>query len=54
MNPDPVIAETRKAKEAIAARHGYDVRKLAEDLIKRQTEGSRRLATPEPRRTKAA
>ena len=35
MKPDSVIAETRQAKEAIAARHGYDVRKLAAELIKR-------------------
>ncbi len=53
MNPDPVIAETRKAKEAIATRHGNNVRKLAKDLIKRQNEDERRLAGPAQRRRKA-
>ena len=53
MNPDPVIAETRKAKEAIAARHGFDVRKLAADLRKRQAAGTRRLTKPSPRRPQA-
>lgn len=54
MNPDPVIAEARKAKEALAGRHGFDVRKLGADLIKRQAAGTRRLASPAPRRPQAA
>ena len=54
MKPDLVIIEARQAKEAIAARHGYDVRKLAADLIKRQAAGSRTLAQPSPRRPQAA
>mgnify|MGYP003592730062 CR=1 FL=1 len=54
MNRDPVITEIRKAKETIATRFNCDVRKLAEELIRRQAQNPHRLAKIAPRRTKAA
>jgi hypothetical protein len=36
MHRDPIVEEVRKYREENAARFGFDVRKIAEDLLRRQ------------------
>ena len=36
MNKDPIVEEVRKYREENAAKFGFDVRKVAEDALKRQ------------------
>ena len=47
---DPIVEEIRKIREAHAARFNYDVRAIAEDLMKRQDEGNRQIVSFSPRR----
>ncbi len=54
MKPDPVLAEVWKAKDAVAAEHGYDLRRLVEALRARQKEHPERVVRLAPRRAKAA
>lgn len=33
---DPIVEEVRRARAAIAARHGHDIHRIAEDARRRQ------------------
>ena len=43
MHHDPIVEEVRKHREANAARFGFDVRKIAEDAIRRQAKSGHRI-----------
>ena len=43
MLDDPIVAETRKAREAYAASFAYDLGKIVADLQSRQGKDGRRL-----------
>ena len=43
MYRDPIVEEVRKYREANAARFGFDVRKIAEDAIRRQAKSGHRV-----------
>jgi hypothetical protein len=36
MSPDPILAEIRRYRDEHAAKFGYDVRKIAEDIKSRE------------------
>lgn len=40
---DPIVADVRKAREKLAAEHGYDVKAIFADLMKRQVSLGARL-----------
>jgi hypothetical protein len=54
MNPDPVIQEVRQAKQAVAARHDHDLRKLVDALMESQAKSGREVVTLPPRKPQAA
>ena len=43
MHRDPIVEEVRKYREDSAARFGFDVRKIAEDLLRRQATSGHRV-----------
>ena len=43
MFDDPIVAETRKAREAYAASFGYDLARIVSDLQLRQGKDGRRV-----------
>jgi hypothetical protein len=43
MHRDPIVEEVRKYREQNAAKFGFDVRKIAEDALKRQATSGRRV-----------
>ena len=43
MYRDPIVEEVRKYREANAARFGFDVRKIAEDALRRQANCGHRV-----------
>jgi len=45
MKTDPIVEEIRNIKEARAAKFGYDVRAMAEDLKKREKKGGRKVVS---------
>ena len=49
MIEDPIVAEIRQHREAIAAKHGNDVRRIVEALRKRERESDRKVLNPGPR-----
>lgn len=49
MTDDPIVAEIRRHRQAIAAKHANDVRRIAEALRKRERESSRELLNPGPK-----
>jgi hypothetical protein len=49
MVEDPIVAEIRRHREAIAAKHGNDVRRIAEALRKREGESDRKVLNPGPK-----
>jgi len=50
MTEDPIVAEIRRYRKAIAAKHGNDIRRIAEALRKRERESRRELQNPGPKR----
>jgi hypothetical protein len=54
MNPDPILEEVHRAKEAVAAKYGFDVQKMVEDMMKRQGEDGREVVKLPPRKIEAA
>lgn len=50
MYEDEVLKEVWRIKDAIAARHGYDVRAIAKALREKQGKDGRRVVTLEPKR----
>lgn len=53
---DPIVEEVRAVRQTHAKRFGYDLRKIAEDLMRRQEESGRLLVTypPKPPRKRTA
>ena len=49
MIEDPIVAEIRQHRKAIAAKHGNDVRRIAEALRKREQESERKVLNPGPK-----
>ena len=47
---DPIVKETRAAREEIFARFNHDLAKLCEHLRQKQREHGGRVVTREPRR----
>jgi hypothetical protein len=43
---DPVIADVRRAREQLAAEHGFDLAKLFAEMEKRQATSQRAYSTP--------
>jgi len=43
MRRDPIVEEVRKYREENAARFGFDVRKIAEDMLQRQGSSGHRV-----------
>ena len=54
MFKDPIVEEVRVARQKHAARFNYDLRKIAEDLNKKQEQSKRKTVsyTPKPARLK--
>jgi hypothetical protein len=50
MNEDPIVAEIREHRKAIAAKHGNDVRRIVEALRKREQESDRKVLNPRSKR----
>ncbi len=50
---DPIVEEVQSAREAYAARFGFDVRAICRDLRARQAENGRRIIHAEPKREPA-
>ena len=50
---DPIVEETRAAREELFARFNYDLAALCEYLRRKQGEHSGRVVTREPRRPEA-
>ncbi len=51
---DPIVKETRAAREELFARFNHDLAALCEHLRKKQREHSGRVVTREPRRPELA
>lgn len=49
---DPIVEEVRRAGEAYAAQFDYDLKRMFEDLQRREQEHPERLAKIEPRKPK--
>jgi hypothetical protein len=47
---DPVVAETRQLREELASRFGHDARSIFEEMVRRQGEAGRTVASFPPRR----
>lgn len=47
---DEIIAEVRAIRDALAARHGYDLDRLYEEARRREAESGRELVEPAPKR----
>lgn len=49
MTEDPIVAEIREHRKAIAAKYANDVRRIADALREREQESSRELLNPGPK-----
>jgi hypothetical protein len=47
--PDPIVEEVRRVREAYAARFNFDVRAMFEDLKKQEQQNGCKPASSEPR-----
>lgn len=56
MTEDPIVAEVRRAREALAAEEGNDLRRIAAAARRRQQQSGRPVAkrSPRPARPPAA
>ena len=50
MIEDPIVSEMRKYRDSLAAKHGHNLRKIAESLRKREQESGRPVVDPGPKR----
>ena len=50
MNEDLIISEVRRARKALAAEHGNDLRRIAEALRARERQSGRKVLDPGPKR----
>lgn len=49
MYTDEIVEEVRRVRQAHAAAHGYDLRKIVEDLRRKERESGRTFVTLQPR-----
>ena len=49
---DPIVAEIRRIRDELAAKHGFDLHAICEDLRRHQNDGSRVVVSSSPRRPK--
>ena len=49
---DPIVAETRKHRDAYAREHNYNMDAIFEDIKRRQSESGRKLVSRSPRKPK--
>jgi len=49
MIEDPIVAEIRRHREALAARHGHDLRRIVESLRERERQSGRPVLDPGPK-----
>lgn len=49
MTEDPIVAEIRQYRKALAAKHGNDLRRIVEALRKRERESDRKVLNPGPK-----
>jgi hypothetical protein len=49
MIEDPIVAEVRRHRQAHAAEHGNDLKRIVEALRKRERESKRMLLNPGPK-----
>ena len=47
---DPLIQEIRRIKEANAAKYGFNIRAMVEDMRRREKLSGRKVVTSPPRR----
>jgi hypothetical protein len=54
MFKDPIVEEVRAARQKHAARFGFDLKKIAEDLKEKQAQSNRKVVdySPKPVKTK--
>ncbi len=52
MIDDPIVAEVRRIREEHAAKFGYDLKAIYEDLKRRQAASGRKYVNFPPRRVK--
>lgn len=50
MNEDPIVSEVRRARKAVAAEHGNDLRRIADALRARERQSGRKVLNPGPKR----
>ena len=53
MREDPIVTEVHAAREAIAKRFGYDMRKIVADLMKKQAARAKSAKSTRAKTTKA-
>ena len=53
MTEDPIVAETRQWRKALAVEHGNDLRRIVEALRKRERESGRKVLSPGPKQSTA-
>ena len=47
---DPIVDETRKLRESYASEHNHDIDTIFQDILKRQTESTRKVISLPPRK----
>lgn len=51
MQPDPIVAEVRAAREAYAAKFNFDLHAICRDLKEKERASGRQIVSFAPRRT---
>lgn len=52
MQPDPIVEEVRKIRDAYAKRFNYDLDEICRDLQEKQRLGKRRVVSLPPKRSR--
>ncbi len=47
---DPIVDQTRKLRESYASEHSHDIDAIFQDVLKRQSESTRKLVSLPPRK----
>jgi len=50
MTEDPIVAEIRRHRKALAEQYGNDVRRIVEALRQRERDSGRKVLNPGPKR----
>lgn len=54
MTEDPIVAEIRRHREALAAKYGHDLRRIVEALRQREQQSGRPKLDPGPKQLRRA